>query len=190
MNIHDHHNNNKHLVNNYQPRLIQQQQHHSSIRPLNNYIPSLIKKQHNTSTSTNPVKLQKELFGKKPSTPDQNTLHHYSGAYSQNKMLTPSASTITNYTNMGKALLRPGTAPHKDKHKGNNSNNSGYGMRMSFNIQQQQPSYVNGIKRAPSPMINHPHNILSRSQKISNSHSHNHTKYRAPSPVIKSTTFI
>ena len=182
MNIHD---NNKHLVNNYQSRLIQQ--HHSSIRPLNNYIPSLIKKQHNTSTTTNPVKLQKELFGKKPSTPDQNTLHHYNGVYSHNKMLTPSASTITNYTNMGKALLRPGTAPHKDKHKSNNSNTNGYGMRMSFNI-QQQPSYVNGIKRAPSPMINHPHNLLSRSQKIN--HNHNHTKYRVPSPVIKSNTFI
>ena len=182
MNIHD----NKHIVSNYQTRVLQQ--HYSSIKPLNNYIPSLIKKQHNTSASTNPVKLQKELFGKKPSTPDQSALHHYSGVYSQNKMLTPSASTITNYSNMGKVLLRPGTAPHKDKHKSNtNYNNNGYGMRMSFNI-QQQPSYVNGVKRAPSPMINHSHNILSRSQKIS--HNNNHTKYRAPSPVIKSNTFI
>ena len=151
-------------------------------KPLNNYNPNLNKKnncRNNTNNalfnrpstggsmhSKGPIKIKNDsLYGKKPSTPDQfghlKPNHSIQSNKNNNYYGTMKKNPINN---------RPSTAPQKDKNPiGNvkNSNNTRH--------------YGNGVnKRLPSPNLSSS-SSLSKTQKITSA------KYRAQSPMIKST---
>lgn len=73
-------------------------------------------------------------------------------------------------------MNRPSTAPQKDKKEYKPSTNSNPYSNSSVN-----KNYSNTMKRLPSPQIQS-NNHLSKTQKVETS------KYRAPSPMIKSSS--
>lgn len=105
------------------------------------------------------------------------------------KVITPSASSnnysLNSYGNIysginstkntssnhkAGTLARPSTAPQKEKKQ-----SKGYSSK---------PNYLSNMKRVPSPMLHsNNNNTLYRSQKI------NPEKFRAPSPMLKSSSF-
>jgi hypothetical protein len=91
-----------------------------------------------------------------------------------------STSTSTQHQHELTAHSRPSTAPHKDKGNMNNPMlRSGGSMIHNNNMRNNNVMPGNG-KRLPSPQI-HSNNSLSKTQKI------NPARYRAPSPVVKSS---
>ena len=152
-------------------------------KPLNNYNPNLNKKNTFNSNTNNalfnrpstggsmhskgPIKIKNDsLYGKKPSTPDQ------FGHLKTNHSI--QANKNSNYYGTMKKRdpinNRPSTAPQKDKNPIGN-------VRNSSNTRH----YGNGVnKRLPSPNLSSS-SSLSKTQKITSA------KYRAQSPMIKST---
>jgi hypothetical protein len=96
------------------------------------------------------------------------------------KQMSTSTSTSTQHQHELTAHSRPSTAPHKDKGNMNNPMlRSGGSMIHNNNMRNNNVMPGNG-KRLPSPQI-HSNNSLSKTQKI------NPARYRAPSPVVKSS---
>jgi hypothetical protein len=175
-------------------------------KPLNNFDPSLIRKSRTPnllnrpgSSNSGPVKIQ-NIINKnnnnnninKPTTPDYIGMNHFLGnrlsvgpmnnnklnnIYSNNSysIIHRTNSKNKNNSNMG-GLKRPSTAPQKDKtSKGKINNPNIYGGGM----------YMGPSKRLPSPMIQSHNNSKNNFYKTQKLHPE---RYRAPSPMIKSTT--
>ena len=150
-------------------------------KPINNYNPNLNKKNHYQSGNAlfnrpssggaqkGPIKIKNDsssLYGKKPSTPDQ--FGHFKTNMSQKQNYYGTIKKKNDPVN-----VRPSTAPQKDK-----NSLGGTIQRNSSNTQMTRQYGVN--KRLPSPNLSSG-NSLSKTQKISTG------KYRAQSPMVKST---
>ncbi len=161
--------------------------------PLNNFNPSLVRKaktplftrQPNSNTN-GPIKIQKDF--KKPTTPDNinrniirpgNMRVNYNNNYGNNinsygAIHRPNSTKKNNDT-----IKRPSTAPQKDKNNNKNNNVKGKSGNNVYGGYMGQT-----IKRAPSPMIQS-HNM---NQNMNRTQKFNPAGYRAPSPMLKSTT--
>ncbi|MCQ2819000.1 MAG: hypothetical protein MJ252_17180 [archaeon] len=149
-------------------------------KPLNNYNPQLSKKVgshsnsnilHRPGTSTSgkgPVKIRSDVaFAKKPSTPDQfsrirrGNIEDRMSPFPSSTFKRPNSKTKNDLINS-----RPSTAPQKDKKRG-------LGGTMIVKGNFSGPN-----RRLPSPQIHS--SGFGSTQKL------NPSRYRAPSPVIKS----
>jgi hypothetical protein len=172
-------------------------------KPLNNFDPNLMRKSRTPnilnrpgSSNSGPVKIQ-NIINKnninKPTTPDYMGMNHFLGNRLNvgmnnntnnklNNIYTNNSYSIIHRTNSKNkngnnvGLKRPSTAPQKDKTSKGKINNpniysGGY--------------YMGPTKRLPSPMIqshNTSKNNFYKTQKL------HPERYRAPSPLIKSST--
>ena len=183
-------------LNNYNPNLAKKNtntsykpQHNHLNNPNNNHSnPNLFNRKNRPNTPNGPMKGPIRIKNdnsssliKKPTTPDTlSRLNKTTHSMYNNPIQRPSSvkkKQVPSSNHHDIPHSRPSTAPHKDKLGQNPMSRSNNTM---INPNMRQHMMPDNSKRLPSPQI-HSNNTLSKTQKV------NQARYRAPSPVVKST---
>ena len=190
-------------LNNYNPNLAKkntntsykhQHNHLNNPNNVNHSNPNLFNRKNRPNTPNGPMKGPIRIKNdntssiiKKPTTPDTlSRLNKNTHSMYNNPIQRPNSvkkkQGPSNHHDIPHS--RPSTAPHKDKINTNpmsRSNNTMINPNMRHNNNNNGINMMPGNgKRLPSPQI-HSNNTLSKTQKV------NPARYRAPSPVVKSS---